>query len=319
MAQSRLDELRTIDPVLTTIAQGYSNSAMVADKLLPVVNVPKQKGKIPIFGKEAFLVRDYHRAIRAQSNRIPPSDIELVDYQLEERDVEIAIDYIEEEEANNLYRYEQRITKELMDILLLAREKEIADYVQNPDNFQEDLKLEITESSAFNNYYNTTNPITVIEEAKSAVQQRIARYPNTMIMGESVYKVLINHPLIVSRIQYSDLTKVSLNVLRELFEIPNIYIGTAVYSEDGAEFKSVWEDNIIIAYVDENEKKNRSEFNPSYGYILQKEGMPEIDTYFENGGKIKVVRNTDNFCFQIVSPDCAYLIYNTIHPLESNL
>ena len=41
--------------------------------------------------------------------------------------------------------------------------------------------------------------------------------------------------------------------------------------------------------------------------------MPQIDTYFENGGKIKVIRNTDNYALKITANDAAFLIKNTNH------
>ena len=137
---SRMDELRMVDPVLTTVVQGYSNAVMVADALFPHVTVSKLKGKIPVFGREAFVVRDTNRAVRAQSNRVPPSNLELISFETLERDVESAIDYLEEEETPDFIRLEQRLARELNDILLLGKEKEAADYVQNTSNFNTTAK-----------------------------------------------------------------------------------------------------------------------------------------------------------------------------------
>lgn len=313
MSTSRIDELRMVDPVLTTIAQGYANSSMVADKLFPVVPVSKLKGKIPVFGKDAFVVRNVNRAMRAQSNRIPPSDLELVEFETYERDIEMAIDYLEEEESPDFYRYEQRIAKDLSDILLLVREKEAADYVQNSSNFVSDLKEVITSETAFDDYTNDTDPIEVIRDGMSSVRNRIARYPNTMIIGDATYQTLMSHPDIIERVKYSGLKKVTSNILSELTDIPNIHVGMSVYTTDGSAFTDVWQDNIVLAYVDQSSREKRSEFNPSYGYILQREGKPEVDSYYENGGKIKVVRNTDNFCVKVTASDAAFLISNTNH------
>jgi len=314
MATSRIDDLRMVDPVLSTIAQGYSNAAMVADALFPTVTVPKLKGKVPVFGKEAFIVRDTYRAMRSSSNRIPPSDLELVSFETKERDVEIAIDYIEEEESPDFSRYEQRLTKDLMDILLLGKEKEVADYVQSLLNYSNDLKLEITEGTAFDDYTSTTtDPILIIRECMSAVRSKISRYPNTMVLGDSAYQSLIQHPKIIERIKYAGVPVPNTNILAQLLNIEDIKIGLSVYTVDGVTYSDVWSDNIVLAYVDKNEKSNRSEFNPSYGYIFQREGKPEIDTYYESGGKIKVIRNTDNYCMKVTASDAAFLISNTNH------
>ena len=314
MSTSRLDDLRMVDPVLTTVAQGYSNASMIAEALFPIVSVPKIKGKIPIFGRDAFIVRDTSRAIRAQSNRIPPSDVDLVTFETRERDVETSIDYIEEEESPDFFRYEQKLAKQLVDILELGREKEIADYVQNISNYPIGLVKQITSQEAFDNYTLTIDPIAIIRLCMTAVRTRIGKYPNTMVMGDEVFQALLQHPKILDRIKYSGVSKANSQILGELTDISDISIGLGVYSTDGASFTDIWRDNIILAYVDKNDKISRSEFNPSFGYIFQREGKPEIDTYYENGGKIKVIRNTDNLCFKVTAPDAAFIISDCCHP-----
>jgi hypothetical protein len=313
MPKSRIDEFRMVDPVLTTVAQGYSNAALVADKLLPVVQVSKLKGKIPLFGKEAFAVRSLHRAMRSQSNRIQPSELTLLDYETTERDIEIAVDYLEEEESYEFYRLEQRTAKQLVDMMLLAREKEIADYVQNPNNFDNSLKIVIDPSYAFNDYELDINPLDIIFDGMSAVRNKIARYPNTMIIGDASYRALVNHPKIIEKVRYAGVSTVNTATISELCGIPYVHVGLAVHTNNGTDFSDVWNDNIVLAYVDDNAANSRSQFNPSYGYILQRQGKPEIDTYTENGGKIKVIRNTDNYCFKITGADAAFLINDTNH------
>ncbi len=105
--------------------------------------------------------------------------------------------------------------------------------------------------------------------------------------------------------------KVNVTVLSELFEIANISIGYAQLFDDSG-FHDIWEDKIVLAYVDENEKTKRSEFNPSYGYTFQRKGKPEIDTYFENGGKSKIIRCTDNYALSVTCQEAAFLIYNCL-------
>lgn len=310
MSNSRLDSLRMVDPVLTTIAHGYKNNAFIAQHLFPKVEVSKMKGRIPYFSKNSFVVRDTERALRAASNRIPPEDIEMMDFETYERDVEIALDYLEEEEGSDFYKYEKRSTKELLDILLTGREKEAADLAQNPESYESDMKLVIN-SEADSIYLPTSSADmeTWINQGRDAIRSKIGKYPNVMILGESTLRKMLLHNSMTGKLRYSSRVSVSTDMLKEVFDIDNMVVGTSVYSPDGVVVEDIWKDNIILAYVDQH--RDRSEYNPSFGYTFRRKGMPEVDTYYETGGKVKIIRATDNFSVQITGKDAGFLIANT--------
>jgi len=306
MSDSRLDSLRIVDPILTNLAAGYTPSNFIGRFLFPTVKVKSQKGRVPIFGKDSFVLRDSNRAIRSNSNRIPTMEFQTIEFSLQERDLEVAMDYLEEMETYDLLQYEQKLVMDLLNLLELEKEKTIADYVQNPDNFSATNKI-ILDSS--NNFLNGGSPRNIIQDAIESVRKQISRMPNLMIMGSDTLRAIINHTEF-NIISYNiGKMSVDLQVLKEGFGIKNIIIGQSVYSEDGREFKDMWKDKIIIAYVDESPTK--SQYNPSYGYVFQRDGMPEIDSYYENGGKVKIIRATDNWEMKIVAPEAAFLISNT--------
>ncbi|MDR0926152.1 MAG: major capsid protein [Ignavibacteria bacterium] len=303
-------DYRVVDPILTTLIQGYNNASMVSDALFPTIPLQFSKGKIPIFNKSAFVVRDTIRAIGANSNRIPVSDYVLLPFELQERDIEIALDYLEEDNSA-IIKLEQKVTQDLCNIIALGKEKQAADMALNPANYTTSAKYDCSSTQLSDE---DVNPIDIIKDAAESVRSRIGKSPNTAVIGASVYRALMDHPAIIDRVKFSGIRKVNTLTLSELFEIPNIKVGYAQYADDLL-FKDVWSDSIVLAYVDENEKGKRSEYNPSFGYTLQKQGCPEIDSYYENGGKIKVIRATDNYSIQVTCPDAAYLIY---HALSSN-
>lgn len=309
----RLDDLRTTDPVLTNIIQGYSNNNFVYKELFPVVKVKSMKGRIPYFGKDSFLLRDTFRAIRANSNRIAPDDFTLADYELKEKDIETAIDYLEESEAAEFYKLEQRIAKNLRDILELGKEKEAAELAFDDSLYAESQKHSVSLSDAFDDELGESDPIELIRDCISDLRQTISLYPNTMLIGDSTYRALVSHPKILEKIKYSGNLKITKDMLADILEIENIKIGRSVYSEDGDTFTDIWNDSILLAYVDKTNGLSKSQYNPSFGYTMQLENMPETDTYFEAGGKIKVVRNTDNYAMKVTSRDAGFLIYNTNH------
>ena len=310
MAESRIDQLRMVDPVLTNIAQGYTPGNFIGEKLFPIVKVPSQKGKVPKFGRDSFVVRNSERAIRSNSNRIPTSDYDTIEFTLRERDLEVAMDYIEEMESYDALKYEQKLTIDLLNLLGLEREKAIADYVQNPLNFDSSAKKILDPTEAFDS--ESTNPLPIITEAINQLRENIGREPNIIVMGMDTFQALSFNSAILAQLQNSGILKVSLGILQKYLGIDNIVIGAGVYSEDGRIFKDIWQDNLLIAYVDPTSKSRRTQYNPSFGYTFQREGMPEIDSYYENGGKIKIIRATDNWEIKAVAPEAAFLINNTI-------
>jgi hypothetical protein len=233
-----------------------------------------------------------------------------MDFETHERDVEIALDYLEEEESSEFFRYEQRSTKELLDILLTGREKAAADLVQNPANYDDDMKLVIS-SEADSIYSPTSNADTEtwVNIAKDAIRSKIGKYPNVMIMGDVTLRKILNHNSMTNKIRYTNNFTVNAELVKEVYNIENIIVGTSVYSPDGVSMEDIWGDNIIFAYVDQSPR--RSEYNPSFGYTFRRKGMPEVDTYYENGGKVKVIRATDNYSVQVTGKDAGFLIANT--------
>ena len=57
------DTYASVDPILTTLAQGYMlPETNIANFIAPVVDTPTRAGRTLRFGKEAFAVNDYRRA-----------------------------------------------------------------------------------------------------------------------------------------------------------------------------------------------------------------------------------------------------------------
>jgi len=302
-----LESLRVVDEVLTNVARGYTNANFIGTNLFPVVYVKKEGGKIPQFNAEAFRVYNTERAIRAKSNRISPEGRSSIDYVLTEHDLEYPMDYREiEEDIANLELHAATVVAEGIQLRL---EKLIADLSQDENNYSPNSVAVLSSADKFTN--ESSNPFAIIEAARETIRSKIARYPNTIVLGASTYAALKNHPMILDRIKYTAHSVMSEELLRELLDFPNLYVGKAVFVDDSGAFVDVWQDNVILAYVPEqNENVARNVYEPSFAYTLRKIGYPVVDKYTE-GGKVSIVRNTDIFVPKIVGPDAAFLIKDT--------
>jgi hypothetical protein len=304
----RLETLRVIDPVLTNLARGYSNNEFIGSKLFPTIKVADEGGKIPKFGKENFKVYQTKRAIKGASNQIDIDGFELLSYNTTEHDLSISIDY-RELKASKLLDLQANAQKKAMAHLELEKEMLIAELAQN-DALYPSTNKEILVTNQFND--SGVDPVAIIEEKKSALRGLIGKRPNAMFMGATVFDALKNHTAITDRIKYSSLGVGSLDLLKQVFGIPNIFVGESIWSSDGTTFTDIWQDNIILVYLANTTGIGASAYEPSFGYTFQVEGNPMVDTYETQGGKIHNVRATDNYDVKIVGIESAYLLKDVL-------
>lgn len=307
----RLSTLRIVDPVLTGLAIGFSNNALVGNVLMPFAECPNESGKIPIFGKDAFKIYDTLRAPRAASNTMDPSDGSSIDVGYDEHDLQYPIDYRERAEA--AFPLESMATDMVTEAIALKREKAIADMAQNAANYAASNKIALSGTSCFSDKVNS-DPIGVVTDGKEAIRQRIGRKPNTAIIGATAMAVLENHPQFIDKIKYVMKGIVDTRILAELLGIDNVVVGEAVFQNELlGQFGDVWGDNIVLAYVRPQTAAQgpiRYANTPSFGYTLRKPGFPQVDAYLAHGGKVELVRNTDFYRPYITWAEAGYLIAN---------
>jgi hypothetical protein len=304
---STLKKKRVVDPVLTNIARGFKNAAHVAENLFPVVSVSKEGGKIPEFTKESFKIYNTERAIRAKSNRINPENRTEIDFVLTEHDLEYPIDYREQDE--DIFPSRLHATTVVTDGISLRLEKMAADVVQDLTTFPTGNKITLSSSDKFTN--TSSNPFTIFETAKEAIRGKIAQRPNVCVIGASAYSALKEHPAVLDRIKYTQSAVITPEILRQLLDFDQLYIGDSVYATDAGAFQDIWKDNVVIAYVPKTMKDvPRSYYEPAFAYTLRKKNNPIVDSYTE-AGKVEIIRNTDLFVSKVVGPDAGYLINDT--------
>ena len=304
----KLANLRGVDPVLTTLARGFSNNELVAEALFPVVEVPKEAGKYPEFGKEAFKLYNTDRALRGKSNRMDPEALNWVDFATAEKDLEYPIDYREKNEA--LFNTQRHGTVTVQNILMLQREYQASALARNAAIYAASNKVTLSGTSQFSDYTNS-NPVGIIDAGKEAIRAKTGKYPNTMVLGAVTFKILKEHPKLLEKIKYSMKGVLTEDLMKEIFDIKNMKVGRAVWSDDAGTFADVWGDDIILAYVPEKlSGMDRDWHEPSYGYTLRRSGYPFVDTY-EEGKKLELIRNTDNYVVKVVGADAGYLIKDT--------
>ena len=279
-------QARVIDPVLTTVAQGYQNAEMVAQFLFPTVTVPLRGGNIITFGKESFMLYQSQRAPGENTRRVrfghAGAAYALVDYSLEGL-VPVEI----EQEAMNGPGIDlgARAVNEVQAIMALRHEKAAADIARTAATYAAANKETLSGTSQWSDYSATSDPIDDIEAAKSAVRAATGKRPNTVVMGAVVMDKLKHHPKIVDRIKYTGRDVATAELLASLFGVERVVAGDAIYSNDaGTAFTDVWGKDVVVAYT--NLASAQSGGLPSYGYNYQLNGYPQVEeAYYDRNAK----------------------------------
>ncbi len=315
---SRLSKERIVDPVLTSLAIGYSNAEMVAHHLFPFANVDSESGKLPKFGKDSFIEYETERALRADSNRAELDAPDSDSFTLNEHDLEFPVD--DREEAASVFSARRRAMVRATSAIRLRHELAVARMVQNPASYATSNKAALSGQNSFTSQ--NSDPEGVIDDAKAAISAGIVKDPNTMVIGYEMWRVLKRHSKLKAILSDNRSRLVQLADLREMFEIPNIVIGRAMSKADKASPTArVWGRNIVLAYVakampapmtndggvvDPGALQDVGE--PSFGYTFRMRGMPQVDVRRAPNNKMDLVRSTDLFRPYLLGADAGYLI-----------
>lgn len=306
MANS-LKQARVVDPVLTTVVQGYALPELIGMQVLPVVLVDKEGGKILQFGKEAF--QDYNTA-RAPRARVQRAEFGTgnIDFQLEEHSIELATDRRETEETRDLVRADMVAARNAQRIILLKHERLAATLLTTAATYVAGN----SETPAAGSKWSaaTSDPIAAIEAAKEKVRGQIGIYPNTLVIGPQVYKALKVHASLLERIKYSERGVLTAELIGQILDIDRVIVGKAVGADDAGNFTDLWGKHAFLAYVTPESDPN--EGTPSLGFTFRKRGRPNAGTYFDPSVKSDVAQVEDIFQCKVLAPGAGYLWRNVV-------
>jgi hypothetical protein len=313
MAGLNLSQTRIVDPVLTSIAQGYQNNEMVAQFLFPRVDVTVRGGQIIQFGKEAFMLYAAQRAPGENTKRVQFGyagvPFALVDYSLEGQ---VPIENLQEAENGPGIDAAQIAIDGVGAIFDLRLEKFSADLARNAANYPAANKITLSGTSQWSDFSGVSSPASNIETGKEAIRAATGRLPNTMVMGPSVLSRLRLHPAIIDRMKYTGRDVATPEFLGALFGIERVVVGNAIYSNDaGTGFTDVWGKDVVLAYT--NLAAVRSRGTPTYGYTYNLRGYPQAEEpYMDRNAKSWLYPVDRSEAPVIAAASAGYLITNAV-------
>lgn len=314
MARMNTAQAQVIDPILTTQARGYANAEMIADALMPMVDIPARNMRVLKFGKESFRTMNTRRAPGAETRRIEFGYAdEPVALKQEALEGLVPIETMDDAQRVPNIDLAAETIRQVQDIIALGREKECADLARDPANYDPTHVEALAGNDQWNSGHDDANPYEVVADARETIRKAIGRYPNTLVIGAEVFARLDEQPRVRERLKYTSSASVTTDILARYFRLDRVIVGTAVFlnetDDDTAAATDVWGRDAILAYVPRGAQYR----TPAFGYNYRLRGFPTVDQpYYENSRKSWVYPVTEEYRPYITGADAGFLIRNAV-------
>lgn len=264
---------RIIDPVLTTVAQGYRQQNLVGNTLFPPVPVTLSGGQIIEFGKEAFYKYNLRRAPGGSVRRIQFGYLGKP-YALLQDSVEGQVPREHMRDASIMpgINLGTRAVNTSMKVMQTSLEIDQATLAIDASKYDGGHKVTLAGATKWSAA--TGTPTADINVAREAIRASVGVYPNVGLLSAVAFNAAINNPNITARFQYTSAQAINEDMLARLWNLDKVVVGKGITMSDAGVASDVWGNNAILAYTNLG-SMNAEE--PSYGYTYTLEGNPIVE------------------------------------------
>ncbi len=278
---------RVVDPILSTVAQGYSSQDFVGKSLFPTAYVSASGGQIIEFDRDAFRLYTSRRSAGSDTR-----DIQLGylgrPFSLQNHRLQGVVPREHQRDANVVAGIDlgARAMNTTMRALYLTLEVDQAALATTLANYPVPNRVTLAGGTKWTQ--TTVNPLIDVDTGREAIRQACGLYPNVMLASAVAFNVCKNNPNIVSRFQYNgmagtDASQITPAMLAGLFNVKKFVVGAGVYWTDANVAVDIWGNNVVLAYVPEDGLGDP--YEPSYGYTYTMDGHPSAEEAFWDNNK----------------------------------
>lgn len=288
--------------IVTRAVNGYSQANFIASQILPTVQVNNSSVDIYEFGSEHMKIYETARPLKSDIQTADTDDWTKTTVDLEEHAFGFNLDEKEIRNGSKMMNVLREYGKRSMQSLLLDKEKRAADMLFNATNITQTTTLSSTDQWSD---VDDSDPIGDINTAVSTVRGSVGADPNTIILGDAVFKSLANNNQIKDMIKYVGKV-LTPDLLSTLLGGLKVIIGKSVYSNGGT-LTDVWGKHALVAYVPNAPAVEV----PALGYTYELSNSTKGYLYdANNSGKVKTVAASSEYLQKIVWANAGYFIKN---------
>jgi hypothetical protein len=301
-ADAQLGLLRIADPVATSLVQGFPPQVdLIGDKLFTPVRFPKETGRFPAFGKEAFFIpANIKRAVGAKVQRINTQS-GYVTMSLSEYALGVAIENRERNEFSG--SPDMLINAKLntvMSKIALYREKLQAILATTNGSYLSGLSL----SGAAKAWGSTGDAVKDMLDLILLIQSYNGVRPNKVWFSPAAWALFRRNKSVLDLMKYQGTplnpAQVTKQGVAALLEVQECVVGyavtgtdTATVITDGGKGKSapvmsyLW-DSVQSANCGAMIVGTGGGIEPAFGYTYEKMNSPIVESYYDNSTKSQV-------------------------------
>ncbi len=301
------NQVRIIDPVLTTVALGFQVPEFIGDILSPRVSVSISGGQVIQFGKEHFQSYNLKRAPGSAFNRLSLG-YSGVPFALKQDAISVPVPRENLRDAAVMPGVDlgSRATRLGMRVILQSLEVERAALYLNASNYGGSNKVALTGAGKWSDP--TSNPVTQIEGYKEQIRSQCGMYPNVLALSAVAFKALRTNPQVVARFQYTSAGSITTDMLAGLFDIEKVVVGRAIQADDAGVFTDIWGNNAILGYVALGSVEQEA---PSGAYTYVMDGHPLVEeAWFDQNTKSWIYDASMERVPVMPAPGAMYLVQN---------
>ncbi len=308
MPQMTPSQARVIDPVLTTVAQGFMHPEFVGMALFPAVPVGQRGGKLITFGREDFALYNTGRAPGANTKRVN-FGYSSGSYALEQHALEGVVPFEDLDEASAVPGIDLASVAVAKTLNTIGRRLEAAQatLATTAGNYAASNKTTLSGTAQWSDQTSgVSDPTLDIETGKEAIRAKVGKRRNTLVVGPLVWSKLRTHPKLVDRIKYTGRDSLTAEMAATLFGLERVLVGDAIYDNAGT-FADVWGKFAVLAYTETQSLASRG--TPTYGYTYRLNGYPLVEQAYEDrNAKSWIYPVTDEVAPVIAGALAGYLI-----------
>lgn len=272
--------VRVVDPVLSQVALGYRDPALVGSTLFPIVSGVPSGAKVIRFDKKDFMKYNLRRAPGAKTADVQfgyASDpIALVQDAINGK---VPREWLRDASLVPNIDHGSRAVRSAMRIVMRLLEIDQAELAQNAANY--DTNHKVTLATAWTDA--AANIKATIDAGKAAIRSSVGVEPNVLEIPYTAFQGVTKNTLIKDQFKYTSSESLTEEMLARYLGIDKVVVGKGVYAPDEtSDFTDIWTKAVLVYAPTSSETIEE----PSFGYTYVGEGQPLVEAaWFDNDTK----------------------------------